>query len=253
VSELELLALRFEAPLMSFGGVTVDEHNVTAAFPGKSLLTGLLANALGYRHGDADRLSRLQDRLRMGARRDRKGVRLVDYQTVDLGQDFLRQGWTTRGVPEGREGGSAKTGTHIRHRHYWADAVFTVVLRLEPADETPTLAECATALAEPERPLFLGRKTCLPSGPVLIEILRAPSIRDALALAAPAGRREEGGGSYVAWWPREDEPAPPPGQGRLVPVFDERDWLNQIHAGRRFVWEGRVEARDIGGGGEHDA
>lgn len=248
----EFLALRFEAPLMSFGGVAVDENGITEPCPGKSLLTGLLGNALGYRHGEAGRLGRLQERLQMGVRRDRRGEPLVDYQTVDLGQDFLRQGWTTRGVPEGREGGSAKTGTHIRLRHYWADAAYTVVLALEPEDEEPSLRACAAALAEPARPLFLGRKACLPSVPLLSGSVRAGSVREALSRVPPAvhGRSEDGG--YAAWWPREDESQPPAGQGQLVAVFDQRDWSNQIHTGRRFVWQGRIEASEILAGGGSD-
>ncbi len=247
MTEREFLALRFEAPLMSFGGVTVDENNVTDPSPGKSLLTGLLGNALGWRHRDADRLSRLQERLRMAVRRDRRGKPLVDYQTVDLGQDFMRQGWTTRGVPEGREGGSAKTGTHIRFRHYWADAVFTVVFTLEPESDAPAIADCASALAEPERPLFLGRKACLPAVPVVLATVRAASLRAALSQIAPAPRHEPEDGGYAAWWPCEGEPAPPAGRGLQVPVTDERDWSNQIHAGRRFVWQGRIEADEIAG------
>lgn len=249
MSQLGVILLRFDAPLVSFGGVKVDQRNVTEAFPGQSMLTGLLANALGYHHRDAERLDRLQERIRYAVRRDRRGRELVDFQTVDLGQDFLHRGWTTRGAPAERAGGSAKKGTHIRDRHYWADAVFTVALTLDPAGEEPDLERCARALREPERPLFLGRKCCLPSLPIYLDATRAPTLREALARAPLSRRAEAEEGHFAAWWPRHGEPEPPEAEGRLLPVYDSRDWANQVHTGRRFVWAGRIAAEEVGDGG----
>lgn len=231
--------------MMSFGGVAVDEHGVTAAFPALSMLTGLVANALGYNHGDAPLLQRLQERMRFGARRDRGGDQLVDFQTVDLGQDFLSQAWTTHDAPVRRGGGTAKEGTHIRHRHYLVDAVFTVAVTMEPAEEDPDLDRIARALTQPERPLFLGRKPCIPVAPVLVGEIEAACVRDALFAAPLSHRADEG--DLIAWWPVHGEPNPPEGKGRQIAVSDERDWTNQIHAGRRFLWEAplaRSEVRD---------
>lgn len=245
MSERPFLALRLDAPLMSFGGVAVDERGFTDPQPGKSMITGLLANALGYHHGEFERLQRLQDRLRLAARRDRLGRELVDYQTVDLGQPFLQEGWTTRGERVRRGGGSASTGTHIRHRHYWADSVYTVVLELDPADEEPRLDDLSRALDAPERPLFLGRKPCLPSRPLVVDRVTASGLRQALERVPLDRRAEPEGGAYAAWWPRQGEPEPAGNQGREVPVTDERDWSNQMHAGRRLLWHGRIPAGDL--------
>jgi CRISPR system Cascade subunit CasD len=244
MSEREVLLLRLDAPLMSFGGVVVDELGVTEPFPTRSMLAGLLGNALGYDHRDAEALSRLQDRLRHAVRRDRPGSLLVDFQTVDLGQPFLSEAWTTRGIAVSRRGGSAATSTHIRRRHFWADAVFTVALALDPENEEPGLSRCTAALGEPERPLFLGRKPCLPSLPLVLATGRAESLHQALR-RAPLSERAVQGGPWAAWWPEVGEPAPPSGKGRLMPISDERDWSNQIHTGRRFVWEANIEAGDL--------
>ena len=43
------LVLRLEAPLLAFGGVAIDQVGVTRDYPAASMLTGLLASALGYR------------------------------------------------------------------------------------------------------------------------------------------------------------------------------------------------------------
>lgn len=226
----DALLLRFDAPLVSFGGVTVDQNGVTREFPARSMITGLLANALGIDHREADRLRRLQERIRFAVRRDRSGELLVDFQTVDLGQEFLHEGWTTRGRPEGRGGGSP-TGTHIRYRHYLADAVFTAALALDPLAEPPTLDDLAAAIQEPARPLFLGRKSCIPSAPVFLGRSEGPTLVEVLRRIPHLGPRGDSAANLKAWWPDEE------GGGRRLPVTDERDWSNQIHVGRRFIRE----------------
>jgi len=201
------------------------------------MLTGLLANALGYRHRDGARLQALQARLRYAVRCDRPGKELQDYQTVGLSQDFLKEGWTSSGLPEGREGGSAKTGTHIRYRDYLADAIYTLAVTLDPLDELPGLEEMAGALRAPARPLFIGRKTCLPAGPLLIDLRNGSSLLTILqSIPVPSARAAEP--PWRAWWPA-DETADSPGS-RLIAVTDDRDWLNQIHTGRRWMREGTI-------------
>ena len=46
---MQHMILALEAPLMAFGGETVDNYGVVRSFPAASMLTGLLANALGWR------------------------------------------------------------------------------------------------------------------------------------------------------------------------------------------------------------
>lgn len=243
----DFLLLRFDAPLISFGGPAVDNFGVVQDFPALSLLTGLLANALGYEHRETEKLQALQERLRYAVRRDRPGQKILDFQTVDLGQDFLTDtGWTTRNTPEGRQGGTASTGTHIRYRHFWADSVYTIALTLAPEDTSPTLSDLEQALSEPERPLFLGRKGCLPAAPVLLQRLSAPSLYEALLRAPllPEARRPHEKTELSAWWPEEEGPGS--GGARLFPVSDARDWTNQIHVGRRLLYHGVLSFGEMG-------
>src|SRR6516225_8241139 len=170
---MQFLLMRLEAPLLAFGGETVDARGVIADFPAASMITGLLANALGYRRSESGRLQRLQDRLAFAVRIDRNGERITDFQTAQLDRDDL--GWTTRGSPEGRAGGPATyLAPHIRRRDYDADKCVVVALRFDGPAESPTLADCVTALEEPARPLFIGRKPCLPSAPILVHCVDAP-------------------------------------------------------------------------------
>ncbi|MGE0521238.1 MAG: type I-E CRISPR-associated protein Cas5/CasD [Candidatus Binatia bacterium] len=234
---MEALILRFDAPLMSFGGVAVDNNGVTARFPGRSMLTGLVANALGYRHGDANELQALQSRISFAARCDRPGARIVDYHTADLSQEFLRSGWTTRGSIEKREGGSASEGTAIRYRHYHANALYTLALGLSPQDAKPTVSDVEAALRAPARPLFLGRKACLPAAPILIGRHTGVTLRAILRAIPPVEHRSDPP-PWPAVWPMDEDTE---SSSRLVPAYDDRDWFNQIHTGRRWMREGVID------------
>jgi len=235
---MRCLMLRFDAPLMSFGGVLVDQHNHTERFPGRAMLTGLIANALGWHHGDAETLNALQSRIEYAARWDVPPTPLRDYHTVDLGQPHLAQpGWTTRGVPEHRQGGSAKKGTHERYRHYWADGVVTLALAL--CEGSPDLETVTTALQRPARPLFLGRKTCLPAGRLVLGQREAANTLSALQ-AEPRDRRASPEAEHFeACWPPGREHAQTESRQRENRT-DERDWRIQAHVGLRPVIVGHI-------------
>jgi CRISPR system Cascade subunit CasD len=233
---MDCLMLRFDAPLMSFGAVVVDQNHPIWRYPGKSMLTGLLGNALGWDHRDTDRLQGLEARLRFAARWDAEPVPLQDFQTVDLGQEFMvGTGWTTRGKDESRRGASG-TSTHIRKRDYWANGVMTVALTLT-GEESPTLDALETALRYPARPLFLGRKPCMPSGPILIGLRQAESLKAALSAEplAEIGPRQRPR-VIDALWPLDEGP----GQG-TEERYDRRDWANNIHRGSRRYAVGLLE------------
>ena len=227
------LRLRLDAPLMSFGGVMVDAYGVVDPWPSASLLAGLFGNALGYDRTEADRLQRLQDRLTHACAELRAGEKLTDFQTAKLEQGD--QGWTTRGAPEGRAGGAGTyLGPHLRWRDHWADRVVLVVARLHPAEEPPDLEALAAALRRPARPLFIGRKACLPSAPLFDGFVEAQDTYTALRLCLPPGAV-----GVVAAWPEVDGARPP---DRGLRMTDRRDWRSGVHAGWSEWREGRLDA-----------
>lgn len=238
---MDVIILRLDAPLISFGAPIIDRHGKVQAYPALSMITGMLGNALGYDHSEHRKLSALQNRIRYASRQDRAGQEIQDYQTVDLSQDFMidSNAWTTQGWLDKRKGGSASKGTHIRLRDYRADSILTVALTLQPVDESPTLDDLKNALLYPERPLFIGRKTCLPASPLFVEKIEFRSLTDALQ-KTPLSERADQRDSYPAWWPVEKSQEQPKADIQQ-PITDHRDWLNQIHVGERWIAKGEIK------------
>ena len=231
------LLLRLEAPLVAFGGETIDNYGVIRDFPALSMITGLLANALGWRREEGQRHDRLQSRLIAGSRLDNVAHSLRDYQTAQLFEKD--QGWTTFGKPEGRapspsyskQQDGRRSLTWQRYRDYHAGLSVLVALRLEPADESPTVDDLAQALDHPARPLFIGRKNCLPSKRIFAGWQKADSVLQALRRAQHPGH---GTRLRLQW---------PDGEGtlkgdRVLELCDERNWTSGVHGGWRPVREG---------------
>lgn len=231
------LLMRLEAPLMSFGATAVDYRRPVQPWPAASMLTGLLANALGWQRFDTVALDRLQARLRWAARIDRPGQALNDFQTAQLAKDD--KGWTTRGVVEERAGGpDAYKSPHLRSRDYRADASVLVAVCLAPADEAPTLQDLAAALDRPARPLFIGRKGCLPATRIGLGLVQAEHAVAALVQAdglhaSPADATPP---AQAAIYFNAGAAPETPGL-RVHHTSDERRFALDVHAGRQQVFE----------------
>jgi CRISPR system Cascade subunit CasD len=91
--------------------------------------------------------------LRMGVRIDLPGVRWWDYHTVGAGMKMR--------IAESE--GKTKPGAMLTRREYLCDASFLVALQGEPS----LIAELEAAMKAPRWTLYLGRKSCIPSRPLL--------------------------------------------------------------------------------------
>ena len=237
------LVVRLDAPLMSFGGVAIDNHRETDAWPAASLLAGLIGNALGLRRTEGDALQDLQDRLVFACRADREGQQAQDYQTAELNADDA--GWTTRGQPEGRAGGAdTYKGKHIRFRHFWADRILTLAFRMEEFSAGEDLDGIAQALKAPARPLFIGRKPFLPAAPLFVGWSDGESALEAVArvpLPEDAMERTKAPEDCSAFAPAHDTPHPfIDRQSREVWTSGARNWTNDAHGGAQRWLEGRI-------------
>lgn len=226
------LHLHLAAPLMAFGGVTIDHVGPTRDYPSASALTGLFANALGWRREETIAHQALQDRMEFAALSALPNGRHAPLVVTDMQNAKLEKndkGWTTWGQPEGRAGATYDS-PHRRRRDYLADHDTHVVLRLN-TDDAPTLAHLAEALDRPARPLFLGRKPCLPTRRLFAGWIEADSPHAALKALAAQGLTGR------ALWPDDGRPY----EGALkYDLQDLRNWKSGLHGGTRIVCEGDI-------------
>lgn len=223
---------------MAFGGVAIDQVGPVRDYPAASMLTGLIGNAFGWHWSNSAAHQAMQDRMIFGARVEwQESVLVTDVQNVQLAQSD--KGWTTGGTPEGRKPSSSYRAPHRRFRDYHAELSLRVVLHLRPADAMPTLDEVAEAIDRPARPLYLGRKPCLPSRPLLAEgadrWIAGSSAYDALC-ALPG----QAASLLPATWPTGEGPEAGQDVDRITDLADLRNWRTGLHAGSRRVVEGWI-------------
>lgn len=145
-----LLVLRLEGAMQSWGDGSKWDDRDSASMPGKSAIVGLLACAMGIGREDPEMIA-LSEAVSVTVRADRPGTKIVDFQTVT--GDPLRTA----------DGGKRSSGTIISKRTYLQDASFLVVIAADPNWHDRITA----ALKAPKWCMYLGRKNCVPSRPVL--------------------------------------------------------------------------------------
>lgn len=149
--ESRLMVLRLEGMLQSWGEDAKWDYRGTVGIPTKSGIVGLLACAMGLPR-ESPEIQRLAEHLTVAVRVDRPGVRMTDFQTV-TGKPLM----TAEGKP--RSSGN----TFISRRVYLQDASFTVALETDAVWHEKIL----NGLQNPRWCMYLGRKNCVPSRPVL--------------------------------------------------------------------------------------
>ena len=157
-SDQSFLALRLEGPLQSWGFDSQYNRRNTGLKATKSAIAGMCCAALGFPRGSEDEReflilfkSVLMTAIaipRNGKKKELPVRRLQDYHTVQ----------NTR-----RANGSINKDCVLTYRQYLTDAAFGVLLE----GDTKLLGEISEALADPKWGIWLGRKTCIPSAPVL--------------------------------------------------------------------------------------
>jgi len=187
------LALYLRAPLQSWGASSKFGDRGTLDAPTRSGLLGLLAAACGVDKNDEARdrewLARAA-KLSVAVLAFRRGDRMPDYHTVGARYD-RDDPWQKRMIPTTPDG--KPRGTDLTHRDYLADSVFGAVLS---GDDT-LVDEMAAGLADPVWGVWLGRKSCIPTEPILAGVFESDdAARDALA-GRLRGSLERGGGKVA--------------------------------------------------------
>lgn len=161
MSEFKTLALRLAGPLQSWGSTSQFNRRDTQDRPTKAGVIGLLAAAQGRHRGDD--LTDLIE-LQLAVRADQPGSLLRDYHTVSdfTGEPLLSAATNARGIQKRT---SPKKFTHVTQRYYLQDAVFLAMVR----GDAELMIGLAEAVTHPRYPLSLGRRSCPPSQPLIIE------------------------------------------------------------------------------------
>jgi CRISPR system Cascade subunit CasD len=228
------LMIRLHSPLLAFGGDAIDNLGVTRDFPALSMVTGLFANALGWDRGQTSLHKSLQERIIMGSCIEAQGERIHDFQTAQLGAND--KGWTTRGVVEERSGGaSTYDSPRLRYRDYHADMSVLIALRLRDADQAPSLDDLACALDKPARPLFIGRKSCVPTTRLMAGWVDAQNILAALQQSASTLQKD-----VRAQWPEAEGQLLTSRDDKTMGLGDLRNWTAGVHSGTRQIREGLI-------------
>lgn len=186
------LALYLRAPLQSWGASSQFGDRGTLDAPTRSGLLGLLAAACGIDKNDeaADRawLARAAA-LSLSVFAFRRGDRMADYHTVGARYD-RDDPWQKRMIPTTAETGKPKNNATVTHRAYLADSVFGAILSGDDA----LVAEMAAALANPVWGVWLGRKSCVPTEPLLAGVFDSVEAAKEALSARFRASLEHGGG-----------------------------------------------------------
>ena len=141
------LLLRLAAPLQAWGIGSKFNIRSTEREPTKSGVIGMIAAAMGIqRNDDPHKLDPL-NALHFGVRVEREGKLLKDFHMV---HEMV-----------------GKKDSHVTERYYLSDAVFIAALE---SDDKDFLEQIAQALRAPVYPLYLGRRSCPPTLPVVLGI-----------------------------------------------------------------------------------
>ena len=172
-----ILLLWLEGPMQSWGTRSRWDVRDTGLDPTKSGVIGLIGCAMGLNRDDLE-LERLDRDLLFGVRVDRPGVVSTDYHTVTgyhctAAGKFKHSGGTARSLAKAREHGES---TIVSPRDYLHDAAFLVALA---SDDHALLRQLAGELKHPDWPgdlqcpkwpLYLGRKSCVPTRPIFYRL-----------------------------------------------------------------------------------
>lgn len=156
---MSTLLLRLAAPLQSWGLESKFDTRQTGREPTKSGIIGLLACALGVARDDQAALVELNT-LSVAIREDQEGQLLRDYHTVKSYKSPMDL--IACADPE---------DAYQTYRYYLADAVFVVAVSSENEELLQRLEQ---ALKAPAFPLYLGRRSCPPTLPVVLGLKELP-------------------------------------------------------------------------------
>lgn len=162
-SEVIHLSLRMEGPLQSWGVDSDYNRRSTELMPTKSAVAGICCAAAG-----ADRGSEKEKQILQGIAESRMLCIAIPRSVSNrsIGVLRLQDFHTVQGT---RKADGKLKDCHITHRHYLTDASFGVVL----TGNQNIISALDAYLRDPIWGIWLGRKSCIPSAPVLVGVFNS--------------------------------------------------------------------------------
>ncbi len=172
------LILRLSGPMQAWGQPSFEGARLSAAFPTRSGLLGLLGACLGIRRSDRKALQELSNGVRFAIRCEQKNIegkaikvtKLTDYHTVKDARESYR--------------GLKSHETIQTWREYLCDATFTIAVWTVESSFI-SLERLTMAVKKPVFTPYLGRRSCPFSEPLYLAEVEAEKPLDALNLCPP--------------------------------------------------------------------
>jgi len=178
----EYLIFRLYGMMASWGDIAVGEFRPTFDRPSKSAIIGLISAAIGIQRDEEERLRDLATAYSVAIRIDASGFLLRDYHTAQVppsGKGKKKLVFPTRkdelSVPKD------DLNTILSTRDYRCDALYTICLWNRASFPPFPLSAMKQHLENPVFQLYLGRKSCPLSLPLLPQIVQANSISEAFS------------------------------------------------------------------------
>ncbi len=218
----EFLVFTLTAPMGAFGGPAGHERRGTRIWPGRSAILGLLGAALGIRRDNRQGQDSLNAwRMAVAVFRAEKTIR--DFHTVQTVPSAKAKKTATRRAAIAAAG--KNLNTIITQRDYVCDVCFAIALW---ANHPPQpLAELARALKMPAFTLYMGRKSCPLSAPLMPVIAEASDPVAALQNAVLPFWLHQAGKADKTRAPTPMLIAADPYEG-LTPLRSETRWDNPV-------------------------
>jgi len=154
-SNISYAALFFDAPMVSFGVDSKFDQRDTLTFPSRSVVTGLIAAAMGIPRGDSVRLGELAELAVVSI--------VFPNASGSIEEDFhtIGGGYPDSTKPLSAEG-QKKNNPIVTSRYYLTGSRSAAIV----SGKSEQIARIASAMQDPVWGGWIGRKCCIPATPV---------------------------------------------------------------------------------------
>lgn len=183
---MDYLTFRLYGPMASWGQPAVGGDRPTGPVPTRSGLLGLLAAALGIKRDNERELADLRTSVNFGIKQTVPGSLIRDYHTTQV--PSVNRKFTYRSRKS--ELSEDKVNTILSGRDYRCDGLWVVAVTLSDK-AVYSLEQLKDALVKPVFLLYLGRKSCPLSLPLMPRVVTAENLKVALDTKYPPVTRSE--------------------------------------------------------------